>query len=707
MTPRRRPSQSFGRPGSKGAPAQSGDGPVFQRYDIARARLAGAVRTLVDAGWRVEAEGKLYRQAGNFSLSVTSGVDWFDLQGELDFDGVSATLPELLRALRRGDTMVRLGDGSFGMLPEEWLKKYAPLAEMGGVEGDRLRFRRTQAGLLDALLASQPEVSVDAQFAKARDELRQFTGVRPAKAPRAFRGELRPYQEAGLGWLSFLRQFGFGGCLADDMGLGKTIQVLAMLAGRPRRNARPSIVVVPKSLVWNWEQEAARFAPKLRVLAHVGAERAANATALRKRLAGVDLLVTTYGVLRKDAAFLREIEADYVILDEAQAIKNADSESAKAARLLRGDHRLALSGTPIENHLGELWSLVEFLNPGMLGTARAFAGAAGARRLEPATVATLARALRPFILRRTKEEVAPELPRKHEETILCEMEPEQRRLYDELRAHYRDSLLGKIAKDGLGKSKIQVLEALLRLRQVACHPGLVDKKRAALGSGKMDVLLARLEEVRREGHKALVFSQFTSFLALLRERLDAAKVPYEYLDGATQDRQARVTHFQTDDNCPAVPAQPEGRRRGPEPDRRRLRVHPGPLVESSRRSAGRGPRPPDRARKARVRLPPVVPRQRRGEGRGPAGDQARSRRLDHRGRRQRHAEAGQGDAGIAAGVGKPTGLFFAGLPARVGRWSLRVTTTAPLPRQTRSASSSPSGWSRGRFSSWRSKPSGP
>ena len=534
------------------APAHAGEslGVVSGRYDIARARLAGAVRTLVDAGWRVEAEGKLYRQAGNFALAVTSGVDWFDLQGELDFEGVSATLPELLRALRRGDTTIRLGDGSFGMLPEEWLKKYAPLAEMGAVEGNSLRFGRAQAGLLDALLASQPEVSVDAVFAKARDQLRQFTGVRAAKAPRTFHGQLRPYQEAGVGWLSFLRRFGFGGCLADDMGLGKTIQVLAMLAGRPRRDARPSIVVVPKSLVWNWEQEAARFAPKLRVLAHVGAERAATPAALRTRLAGVDLLITTYGVLRKDAAFLREIEADYVILDEAQAIKNADSESAKAARLLRGDHRLALSGTPIENHLGELWSLIEFLNPGMLGTARAFAAAAGGRRLEPETVASLARALRPFILRRTKEEVAPELPRKHEETILCEMEPEQRRLYDELRTHYRGSLLGKIAKDGLGKSKIQVLEALLRLRQAACHPGLVDKKRTAIGSGKMDVLLARLEEVRREGHKALVFSQFTSFLGLVRGRLDAAKVPYEYLDGDTQDRQARVARFQTDEACP-------------------------------------------------------------------------------------------------------------------------------------------------------------
>jgi SNF2 family DNA or RNA helicase len=512
-------------------------------------RLAGAVRTLVDAGWRVEAEGKLYRQAGNFALSVKSGVDWFDLDGEVDFGGVTATLPELLRALRRGETMVLLDDGSFGMLPEEWLKKYAPLAEMGAVEGDHVRFQRAQAGVLDALLASQPEVSVDDLFAKARDELRKFTGVEAAKAPRTFRGELRPYQESGLGWLAFLRKFGFGGCLADDMGLGKTIQVLAMLAGRPRRKERPSIVVVPKSLVWNWEREAERFAPKLRVLAHVGAERAPSAAALRAQLADVDLLVTTYGVLRKDVTFLREIEADYVILDEAQAIKNADSESAKAARLLRGDHRLALSGTPIENHLGELWSLIEFLNPGMLGTARAFSATAGTRRLEPETMTAMARALRPFILRRTKEEVAPELPRKHEETILCEMEPEQRRLYDELRAHYRERLLGKIEKDGLGKSKIQVLEALLRLRQVACHPGLVDKERAGAASGKMDVLLARLEEVQREGHKALVFSQFTSFLSLVRNRLDEAKTTYEYLDGATQDRQERVARFQTDDAC--------------------------------------------------------------------------------------------------------------------------------------------------------------
>jgi hypothetical protein len=520
------------------------------RFDIAPGKLPGAVRLLVGTGWRVEAEGKLYRQAGRFALSVTSGVDWFDLHARIDFDGVTATLPELLRALRRGEKMIVLGDGTFGVLPEEWLKRYGLLAEVGVAEGERLRFRPAQVGLLDALLAAEPEVSIDRLFSKARDELRLFERVESEHAPRGFRGELRPYQELGLGWLSFLRRFGFGGCLADDMGLGKTVQVLAMLASRPRVAGKPSLVVVPKSLVWNWQQEAARFVPKLRLLAHIGSARAGDARALRRAVERADVVLTTYGLLRKDVAFLREIEMDYLILDEAQAIKNADSESAKAARLLRGDHRLALSGTPIENHIGELWSLVDFLNPGMLGSARAFAGAGGAKRPDPEALALLARVLRPFILRRTKEQVAPELPPKHEETILCEMEPEQRRLYDELRTHYRASLLGKIAREGLGKAKIQVLEALLRLRQAACHPGLIDKKRAKDGSGKMDVLFARLDEVRQEGHKTLVFSQFTSFLDLVRARLDAARVPYEYLDGKTRDREACVKRFQSDAACP-------------------------------------------------------------------------------------------------------------------------------------------------------------
>jgi SNF2 family DNA or RNA helicase len=244
------------------------------------------------------------------------------------------------------------------------------------------------------------------------------------------------------------------------------------------------------------------------------------------------------------------VEFDYVVLDEAQAVKNAATESSKAVRLLSGDHRLAMSGTPVENHLGELWTLFEFLNPGMLGAASVFKlTGGGLRNPTEETRSLLAQALRPFILRRTKEQVARELPPKTEQTIYCVMKPAQRKLYDDLRNHYRQSLLSRIATEGMAKSKIQVLEALLRLRQAACHPGLLDKKRLDDASAKLDVLLAQLREVLEEGHKALVFSQFTSLLSIVRGRLDSEGVTYEYLDGATRDRETCVTRFQNDPEC--------------------------------------------------------------------------------------------------------------------------------------------------------------
>src|SRR5262249_48523321 len=233
-----------------------------------------------------------------------------------------------------------------------------------------------------------------------------------------------------------------------------------------------------------------------------------------------------------------------------QAIKNAATASSKAVRLLRARHRLALSGTPIENHVGELWSLFEFLNPGFLGSAASFDALATSRsRADRADLAMLAQAVRPFILRRTKEQVAPELPARSEQTIHCALEGSQRRLYEQLRTHYRTTLLRRVARYGLGRSKLQVLEALLRLRQAACHPGLVDDQRAGESSAKFDVLIPHLVEVVEEGHKALVFSQFTSLLALLRPRLADAGIDFEYLDGQTRDRAARVERFQSDRNC--------------------------------------------------------------------------------------------------------------------------------------------------------------
>jgi superfamily II DNA or RNA helicase len=538
-----------------------------ETLELAPRNLPRAVRLLLLEGWRVEAEGKLYRQPGEIKIEVTSGIDWFELHGGVSFGDQELKLPDLLAALKRGDNLVTLGDGTVGMVPEEWLKKYGLLAGLGTPEGDHLRFGRTQVGLLDALLAEQPEARVDEQFQQAREQLRRFQGVEPADAPAGFVGQLRGYQRDGLGWLHFLRQFRFGGCLADDMGLGKTVQVLGLLEARrelraaapltpdpspPQTGARgeerpgPSLVVVPRSLVFNWKQEASRFAPQLRVLDHTGINRLKPGAHFEDH----DVILTTYGTLRRDILDLKEHHFDYAILDEAQAIKNANSQSAKASRLLRADHRLVMSGTPVENHLGELWSLFEFLNPGMLGSAAVLRlGEGGVRNPSEESRVLLAKVLRPFLLRRTKEEVAKDLPEKTEQTLYCDLEPAQRQLYDELREHYRQSLLARVDRDGIKKSKIQVLEALLRLRQAACHPGLIDKQRTDESSAKLDALLPQLEEVFAEGHKTLVFSQFTSLLAIVKKKLDEEKITYEYLDGRTRDRAARVERFQNDPDC--------------------------------------------------------------------------------------------------------------------------------------------------------------
>ncbi|HKV41480.1 MAG TPA: DEAD/DEAH box helicase, partial [Blastocatellia bacterium] len=567
--------------GASGKWANSRDNGFQMELRLKPTALPRAVSSLVAKGWRVEAEGKIYRQPGRFQFDVVSDIDWFDLEATVEFDDQVCALPELLKALRRGEGMVSLGDGSFGMLPEQWLRKYAYLAGAGVAEDGRLRFTRHQIGFLDALLAEQPEATFDEAFKRAREQLRGFEGIKAADPPSGFTGQLRTYQKEGLAWLYFLQAFGFGGCLADCMGLGKTIQALALLQSRremsepslssrvrgkaggaaksraskkAKSNGTPasasrlraSLLVVPRSLVFNWKEEARRFAPDLRILDHTGADRLKTSDHFENH----DVVITTYGTLRRDVLQFRDLSFDYVILDEAQAIKNAQTDTAKAVRLLKGDHRLALSGTPIENHLGELWSLFEFLNPGMLGAASVFKQVqVSGKNLPEDTRPLLARALRPFILRRTKDQVAKDLPEKLEQTIYCEMEAVQRKLYDELRDHYRAVLLGKIARDGLAKSKIQVLEALLRLRQAACHPGLIDKARTAEPSAKLDVLIPRLMELLDEGHKVLVFSQFTSLLTIVRQRLDTEKLQYEYLDGKTVNRAACVDRFQHDPDC--------------------------------------------------------------------------------------------------------------------------------------------------------------
>jgi superfamily II DNA or RNA helicase len=522
------------------------------QLQIAPRAFEAAVSELLDKGWVVEAEGRPLRRPGPSHASVRSGIDFFEVGGGVDFGDQTVPFPALLAAASEGQRFVRLDDGSRGLLPREWLARAGALAGFAEAAGDELRFARSQAALLDVWLDAQQQVQVDRSFAALRQKLARFGGIEPLLEPAGFEGTLRGYQREGLGWLEFLREFGLGGCLADDMGLGKTVQVLALLAARKAaRGGRPgpSLVVAPRSVVHNWRDEAQRFAPGLALLDYSGAER----SALRERIGMHDLVLTTYGTLRRDVEPLAETRFEYVILDEAQAIKNAQSRTAKVARALRAEHRLALTGTPVENHLGELGSLFEFLNPGMLGRAqglRALARPGALREGGGPALEALARALRPFILRRVKSQVLAELPEKTEQAIVCELGPRQRRLYDELRDHYRASLGARIAKHGLARSKIHVLEALLRLRQAACHPALIAPRYASEPAAKLEALFAQLEEVVAASHKALVFSQFTKLLGFVREGLDARGIVYEYLDGKTRDRKERVARFQSDPDCP-------------------------------------------------------------------------------------------------------------------------------------------------------------
>jgi superfamily II DNA or RNA helicase len=527
-----------------------------QDGNISAAQFPRVARDLMGLGWRVKADKKVIRYAGEASVSVKSGIDWFDVKGRVAFGEESASLPELLKAARSGQTMIELGDGSTGMIPEDWLQTWGLLG-VGHNSGDQIRFQNSQGWLLNSLLAERKLVEMDEGFEAYSSRLAKFASLKPRKEPAGFQGELRPYQRDALGWFRFLGDMGFGGCLADDMGLGKTVQVLALLESRRARKLakgeerRPSIVVAPRSLVFNWIKEAARFAPKLKSLDYTGTGRKARLAAQPD----VDLLVTTYGSLRRDAAELAERAFDYVVLDEATAIKNAGSLSAKAVRILRADHRLALTGTPVENNLHELWSLFEFLNPGMLGRSSSFKAFAE-EGAEATDVSRIGDAIRPFFLRRTKTEVLTELPAKTEQVLTVELSKKNRERYNELREHFRAELLGAAEPTEAGDEselevdKLNVLTALLRLRQAACHPGLVDEDLRVEESAKLEALMPRLQELCAEGHKVLVFSQFTTMLGIVKDRLTELSIPFEYLDGQTTKRQECVERFQSDPSIP-------------------------------------------------------------------------------------------------------------------------------------------------------------
>ncbi|MGH9940521.1 MAG: DEAD/DEAH box helicase, partial [Blastocatellia bacterium] len=347
--------------------------------------LKNSVPKLAEAGVEIFGEAdlslaRINRARPTISFNVSSGIDWFDLTAVIHFGELEISLAEIRKALRKRDRFIKLADGSIGEIPPEWLEKYKHLFGLGETKEDGLRLARHHVTLLDQLLADDERVATDKQFEQARAWIKNFDGIRSQTLPEGFQGELRPYQKAGFDWLYFLRESRFGGCLADDMGTGKTIQTLCFLQSlregyeardRRKRKKEPraaSLLVVPRSIVTNWEREAQKFAPDLKILNFANAERAADT----QEFAGYDVVLTTYGILLREIERLMDYEFDTVILDEAQAIKNPLSESAKAARLLKSRHRLTLTGTPVENNTLELWSQFAFLNPGLLGSADYF-----------------------------------------------------------------------------------------------------------------------------------------------------------------------------------------------------------------------------------------------------------------------------------------------------------------------------------------------
>jgi non-specific serine/threonine protein kinase len=515
---------------------------------------------LAEEGWEIYGEASLashrvHRGRARLTATVASGLDWFDLRLTADFDGGAVSPAELLALWEAGRRYVRLKDGKVARIPDWVAARADALREAGldkqGEKKDETRLSRFQVPLVLELIEGGHSL-VDASFKDAAARLKDFSGIRDVPAPKGLETDLRPYQAEGLKWLEFLREYGFHGILADDMGLGKTVQVIALLLKEKERGhlKGPSLIVVPTSLIFNWAHEIARFAPALSVVTWHGPDR----HTLARQLAKADVVLTNYALVRQDVDRLEGMPFHYLVVDEAQYIKNPESQVSRAVRQLSARHRLALTGTPLENHLGELWAHFAFLMPGLLGGypdfRRRFGGPIERGDAEAAEV-LLAR-VRPFILRRTKEQVESELPERVETVLYCRLEGAQRALYERIRDACRERVARSIQAKGLGGSRVTILDALLKLRQVCCHPALLpDAMTDGLTeSAKMDLFLEFVTESMEEGHRLLVFSQFVTMLKLIRERLDESHVPYAYLDGRTRDREAKVKAFQEHPEIP-------------------------------------------------------------------------------------------------------------------------------------------------------------
>ncbi|MDO8609330.1 MAG: DEAD/DEAH box helicase [bacterium] len=465
-------------------------------------------------------------------------------------------MSEILDELFKDDPFLQIKGSTYLLTPQD-KEKLLRLGSFYDKKTRKIQLSRLHVGALEQLEDIVDQSKLDESWKKAIHAIQSFTSLKEAPLPKIFNAQLRPYQQEGVNWLSFLKEFQFGGILADDMGLGKTIQALSILAHsheNPKIN-NPSLIVAPTSVIYNWKEEIQRFTPNLNTYLYIGKER------IFPKDKSTQVIITSYALLWRERELFTKHRFHYVILDEAHYIKNHKSQTAKTAYQLSADYRLSLTGTPLENNLTELWSQCSFINPGLFSNLENFKETFVTpieKYQNMEAKERLRYLIKPFLLRRLKQNVIKELPPKIEQTLWCEMSSKQRTLYNAIKQYYQAKLLKIVNQKGIKKSQIEILEALLRLRQICCHPDLLQlenrKSYSFLPSSlrnihesiKLESVIELIQTAVAEKHKVLLFSQFVSMLEILRSELDKAKIPYLILTGKTQNRQEIIKQFQNE-----------------------------------------------------------------------------------------------------------------------------------------------------------------
>lgn len=481
------------------------------------------------------------------SISVNSGIDWFDVHTKVNFGDQEVRLTDLQKSVLNKKRFVKLNDGSEGILPEEWLEKFSRYFRSGEIKGEVIRTHKSNFQLIDELFEKEVlSKETKLELKQFNKKIKDFSKIKNVKIPEKLKAELRPYQKEGLNWLNFLEEFGFGGILADDMGLGKTVQIIAYILSQQEKGKTDSnLIVVPTSLLFNWQRELDKFAPHLDYKLLYGTDRNVREFDFEN----TDIVLTTYGTMLSDIEVLKEQVFQLVVLDESQAIKNPNSKRYKAVRLLQAKQRLALTGTPVENNTFDLFAQLSFVMPGLLGSQKRFKDDYSTpidKFQDESRARELQKKVHPFILRRTKKQVATELPEKTTMTVYCEMNPAQRKIYDAYKMEFQEYLQGK-SDEELRTSKLHILQGLTKLRQICNSPALLsDQEYYGEQSAKLDELMVQINKLK-DDHKVLVFSQFVGMLELIREKLDQEKIKYSYLTGKTRKREKEVEEFQNDE----------------------------------------------------------------------------------------------------------------------------------------------------------------